>query len=869
MQTTDTFFSRRPEWPGYLILLVSLLIFLGWWVEIPALVSPFGMGVSRFNTGVMAALLAGCLITGWRYQTTGTRQRASRFISPLLVLALLIFSGLTGWQYLTGQNTGIDQWLVNDWMPPEQGKYPGRPSPATTLCFFTLGCALVIRLGLSYTTTFFEPPEESKTSSEEGRFPGDIGPKLWCKKNLLLALYASLILAIGFNALISLLLWLTGSSKTVFSNLSLGQSLLTSSLLLIACSALISDLLRHRSAERIIVWLPLAILSSFIFIGLILAQNIAEKQKLDFKAQIRDYLHNITLLADVQIKQAQQDLYNLSWRSHDELLTENHQRLEQRNTGLLGLQIRQQKNRIQRFGKAITVTDANCTSVSPQVRWQQNDLLLNLRALPGNPRRDTCLQGLYDYNSFLLDTNSTLDLDFRLVRVIPLNSAAKPGFSQDILAEFRQQPKAGIKAVIGFRERLFSLQLQPKPIVTRRYQRNLTPLLLSLSAIIGVLTALMTYLLLRSRQQFRVIEQANKKLIQLESRNRTVLELAPEAVILVNNDGTIIYANQRCFEIFGYSARHLTGQTIDILLPEGLHKKHRRMREDYNKHPVAREMGANLALSALHHDGHEFPVDIVLSPIAFEDEKVVMAIVRDISDKVKEKQQIERNLHEKEILLKEVYHRVKNNMQVIASLLRMQSRSARQAETRASLNEASQRISALALVHEKLYQSDNLARTGIHTYIDSLCESFRQSHQGSNKLQFQLNIAEEEFEPEVIIPIGLIINELLSNCLKHAFRQMQEQETGRIQISFTATDNEHYQLAVCDNGPGLPQDFDLQRNKTLGLKLIRSLSQQLKAQLSFSSSDQGTCFRLDIPRSALQPSASPLIKDQKTAPDRH
>jgi two-component sensor histidine kinase len=190
-------------------------------------------------------------------------------------------------------------------------------------------------------------------------------------------------------------------------------------------------------------------------------------------------------------------------------------------------------------------------------------------------------------------------------------------------------------------------------------------------------------------------------------------------------------------------------------------------------------------------------------------------------------------------MLKEIHHRVKNNMQIISSLLQLQMDKIEDPQVRVLMRESESRIRSLALVHEKLYQSENLASIDLGDYIDSLGRYLLQTY-SNIKVDLQLHIEPLMISLDKAIPCGLILNELITNTLKHAFVSGQ---SGQIDISLKQCGANDCCLRVADNGKGLPAGFDWHQADTLGMQLIDGLAHQIGAKLNVAS-DGGTVTQL-------------------------
>jgi len=219
----------------------------------------------------------------------------------------------------------------------------------------------------------------------------------------------------------------------------------------------------------------------------------------------------------------------------------------------------------------------------------------------------------------------------------------------------------------------------------------------------------------------------------------------------------------------------------------------------------------------------------------------IMGTAQDISERKKAEKQIKDSLQEKEVLLKEIHHRVKNNLQVIESLLRLQSRYSKDEQVHGMFKESQNRIKSMALIHEKLYQSQDLARINFPEYIRSLTASlFRSYRVVSADIELQVELDDVCLKVDTAISCGLIINEIVANSLKHAFLQAQE---GRIYIYLKAESDSKLLLVIGDDGVGIPNNLDFRNTESLGLQLVTSLAEQLEASIELNR-DAGTEFRL-------------------------
>jgi two-component sensor histidine kinase len=189
-------------------------------------------------------------------------------------------------------------------------------------------------------------------------------------------------------------------------------------------------------------------------------------------------------------------------------------------------------------------------------------------------------------------------------------------------------------------------------------------------------------------------------------------------------------------------------------------------------------------------------------------------------------------LTEKEWMLKEIHHRVKNNLQVISSLLTNQSNYLRDPLASAAIRESRNRVQAMALIHQRLYQTDTLARVNMAAYVREIVNSLLESFDRFETVTVQLNVAAVELEIALATPLGLIVNEAVTNVLKYAFPPPGR---GTLTVSLIEVAAHQYQLSIADNGVGLPPDFDLNQSHSLGLTIIKGLSTQIRGELRLES----------------------------------
>jgi len=218
----------------------------------------------------------------------------------------------------------------------------------------------------------------------------------------------------------------------------------------------------------------------------------------------------------------------------------------------------------------------------------------------------------------------------------------------------------------------------------------------------------------------------------------------------------------------------------------------------------------------------------------------VQGVMSDITDQKRTEAKIKASLREKESMMREIHHRVKNNLQIVSSLLRLQSRSIKSQTLKDTFEIAQNRIKSMALIHEVLYLSESLDRINFSEYIKRITNHlFTMFSRNAKKIQLELDVGEFYLDIDKAIPCGLIINELVSNAFKHAF---PDGESGKIHVKL---DNklDRYTIVVKDNGIGIPDDVDIGNTKTLGLQLVNDLVNQIDGSYEIQS-DGGTVFKI-------------------------
>jgi two-component system, sensor histidine kinase PdtaS len=337
--------------------------------------------------------------------------------------------------------------------------------------------------------------------------------------------------------------------------------------------------------------------------------------------------------------------------------------------------------------------------------------------------------------------------------------------------------------------------------------------------------------------------QADEALRRSEERFRRVVEATPNAMVMIDRDGRIAMMNAQTERVFGYSRTELLGQPVEMLVPERFRGHHPGLRATFFDDPRTRPMGGGRDLYGLKKDGSEFSVEIGLNPIETDEGTMVLSAITDISDRKREESRIRASLKEKDILLGEIHHRVKNNLQIVDSLLGLQSGAIEDTEIQNILRESQNRIKSMALIHQILYQSNDFARMDFSNFLDTLVPTLASSYGADpDRIVLAINAIEVRLPLSVAIPCGLMVNELISNALKHAFPGGRH---GEIRIDLSMAPDGQVLLTVEDDGVGIPDDLDLNQTASLGLQLVMLLTDQIGGKMEVQRSNP-TRFALQL-----------------------
>ncbi|MDZ8241369.1 MAG: PAS domain S-box protein [Nostoc sp. ChiQUE01a] len=324
-----------------------------------------------------------------------------------------------------------------------------------------------------------------------------------------------------------------------------------------------------------------------------------------------------------------------------------------------------------------------------------------------------------------------------------------------------------------------------------------------------------------------------------EQRFRSAFHQAAVGIAHVAIDGRWLLVNQRLCDIVGYTLEELQLLTFqDITHPDDLEADLKYVEEIL----ANRIQTYSMEKRFFRKDNSIVWVNLTVALMreSSTEPKYFISVIEDISDRKHSQEQIKASLLEKEVLLKEIYHRVKNNLQVISSLLNLQSAYIQDKHDLAIFQQSQQRIASIALIHEKLYQSQDLARINFREYtLDLVASLFTAYEVNEDAIAVNIDIDEDVLLGlDTAIPCSLIIHELISNSLKYAF---PAGINGSICIELNRSHDNNFILIVSDDGIGLPSDFDFKNIASLGLQLVDALTYQLAGAIKITGENGVEC----------------------------
>lgn len=336
-----------------------------------------------------------------------------------------------------------------------------------------------------------------------------------------------------------------------------------------------------------------------------------------------------------------------------------------------------------------------------------------------------------------------------------------------------------------------------------------------------------------------------EELKESEKRFRLMSDSSPAMIWMFDENNMLIYLNNKSLQFYGNSLENLAEMWFQQTHPDDKEKFNSAFSEAFNE-----KKSFDVEIRRKNKNGDYRWIYNSAAPRFLPDGKFLgyIGIGIDISESKKLREELENSLKEKEILLKEIHHRVKNNLQIISSILSLQTHYLNNKPVTDVLNECRDRVLSLSLLHEQLYGSNNFSNINFENFVRILVNHLICTYNYlSEKISFNIDINDLKLSIETSINLGLILNELVTNSLKYAFKG---RENGTIDISLKS-ENEKIIFKVSDNGKGLPEDFDINRLKSLGFELVNSLVEQLRGELKILNKGK-TEFQVIIPKDEQQ-----------------
>jgi len=327
-----------------------------------------------------------------------------------------------------------------------------------------------------------------------------------------------------------------------------------------------------------------------------------------------------------------------------------------------------------------------------------------------------------------------------------------------------------------------------------------------------------------------------KAMGRTEERYRALAESASDGILITDMTGAYLWANLRACEIFGYSRLEMLDMSLGRLLAA----------EDLRELPVRgrdRSAGSSVLREcrAWKKNGEQATLEISCRTLM---DGRFMAIMRDVTERKRADEELRASLREKEVLLREIHHRVKNNLQIVSSLINMKSRGVSDPDALARFTDSLERIKSIAMLHEKLYLSKNLDKIDFAEYAPNLVMSLASTYRvDPERVRLEVDVKDVSLELDAAVPCGLILTELVTNALKYAFPAGRR---GRIRIEIARQPDDTVVVRVADTGAGMPEQRPAGNKDSLGLKLVATLTKQLKGRLEIRHVE-GAEFTITFP----------------------
>ena len=324
-----------------------------------------------------------------------------------------------------------------------------------------------------------------------------------------------------------------------------------------------------------------------------------------------------------------------------------------------------------------------------------------------------------------------------------------------------------------------------------------------------------------------------------EARFRNVFEYSNDSILLIDPDhDAILDVNARGCRLLGYTRQELQGLPISAVFPGDMARL-----QACALAVVEDGCGWIDEIDCQTRTGDRLAAEVSASEVPLTPERgCILVLMRDITKRKAAEAEIKASLQEKDVLLREVHHRVKNNLQVVTSLFDLQAKRSTDPDAQAMLRECRNRVRSMSAIHEALYRGEDLSRVDFRRYAAALVEELLRSYGAARRIELHLDMEDVYLDIDQAVPCGLIVNELASNALKYAFPGERQ---GRLRLA-VAGDGGGLVLTIADDGVGLPEGLDISDSPSLGLRLVDSLVKQLRGQLDVDR-EAGTAFTVTFP----------------------
>lgn len=349
----------------------------------------------------------------------------------------------------------------------------------------------------------------------------------------------------------------------------------------------------------------------------------------------------------------------------------------------------------------------------------------------------------------------------------------------------------------------------------------------------------------RTEAGLRLQQELTERLRQEERRLRLIIENLPDMVVTVDERGVLMWFDRSSEQWRSLSTAETAGGWSNAF---GFHEIDGVTPIEEERSPLRRAFGGEQIQGdemCVLQGGHDPKfVSVRGGPIHSPrgERSGAVVVLHNVTEQRRASRQIAEALREKETLLKEIHHRVKNNLQIVSSLLDMQSSAERNPLLSDSLRESVNRIRSMSMIHERLYRGPNLALISLGDYVESLAHAVFSTYDVRNHSTLTVYSDEINLNADTVAPCGLILNELVSNACKYAF---SGEKVGTLDVRISREVTGMIRMEVEDNGPGLPVDFELRRSRSLGLQLVETLTHQLRGKLTIASTP-GARFCLEF-----------------------